>query len=95
MEFLRLCISEGGNCSGMVGPGGISERRSPDTFNPGLPMLRWSLTFLVLALVAALLGFGGVASTSASIAVILFYVFLVVFLVTLAIGLVTGRKTVV
>jgi len=58
-------------------------------------MLRWSLAFLILALAAAFLGFGGVATTSASIAVILFYIFLAVFLVTLVIGLFTGRRPVV
>jgi uncharacterized membrane protein YtjA (UPF0391 family) len=56
-------------------------------------MLRWSLGFLVLALIAAFLGFGGVAGTSAGIAVTLFYVFLIVFAISLVIGLVTGRKT--
>jgi uncharacterized membrane protein YtjA (UPF0391 family) len=57
-------------------------------------MLRWSLAFLILALVAAFFGFGGVASTSAGIAVTLFYVFLAVFVITLIMGLLTGRKTI-
>lgn len=55
-------------------------------------MLRWALGFLILALIAALLGFGGLAATSAGIAKILFYLVLIVFLVTLVIGLVTGRR---
>lgn len=46
-------------------------------------MLGWSLTFLVIALVAALFGFGGIASASAGIAQVLFFVFLVLFVVTL------------
>ncbi|MEM1149162.1 MAG: DUF1328 domain-containing protein [Pseudomonadota bacterium] len=46
-------------------------------------MLGWALTFLVVALVAALFGFGGIASASAGIAQILFFVFLVLFVVTL------------
>lgn len=46
----------------------------------GKDMLGWSLTFLVLALLAALFGFGGIAAASAGIAKILFIVFLVLFL---------------
>lgn len=56
-------------------------------------MLRWAMGFLLLALVAALFGFGGLAATSAGIAQTLFYLFLLVFLVTLMLGLVSGRRT--
>ncbi len=42
-------------------------------------MLYYSLTFLILALVAAALGFGVVAGTAALIAKILFVVFLLLF----------------
>jgi uncharacterized membrane protein YtjA (UPF0391 family) len=45
-------------------------------------MLYWSLVFLVIALVAAVFGFGGIAATSAGIARILFGLFLVLFLVS-------------
>lgn len=47
-------------------------------------MLRWALIFLAVALVAALFGFGGVASTAAGIAQILFWVFAVFFVIALA-----------
>ncbi len=57
-------------------------------------MLRWAMGFLVLALVAALLGFGGVATASAGIAKTLFFIFLVIFVVTLVLGMVAGRKLV-
>ena len=57
-------------------------------------MLRWALAFFVLALVAALFGFGGLAATSAGIAKTLFYVFLVVFLVSLIFGLTASRRSV-
>jgi uncharacterized membrane protein YtjA (UPF0391 family) len=43
-------------------------------------MLRWALAFFIVALVAALLGFTGVALAAAGIAKILFYIFLVLFL---------------
>ena len=55
-------------------------------------MLRWALGFLVLAIVAGALGFGGIASTSAGFARTLFYVFLVVALVSFLYHLITGRK---
>jgi uncharacterized membrane protein YtjA (UPF0391 family) len=47
-------------------------------------MLRWALTFFIVALVAALLGFTSVALAAAGIAKILFYLFLILFLVTMA-----------
>ena len=47
------------------------------------PMLRWALGFFIVALVAALLGFTGIAVAAAGIAKILFYFFLILFLVTL------------
>lgn len=49
-------------------------------------MLGWALTFLVIALVAALLGFGALAGTAAWIAKVLFFVFLVVFIISLIAG---------
>ncbi len=49
-------------------------------------MLRWALAFFILALAAALFGFGGIAGASAGIAKVLFFVFLVVFVVSLVLG---------
>jgi uncharacterized membrane protein YtjA (UPF0391 family) len=46
-------------------------------------MLYYALVFLLIAIVAGLLGFGVVASAAAGIAKILFFVFLVLFIVTL------------
>ncbi len=45
-------------------------------------MLNWALTFLVIALIAAVFGFGGIASTAAGFAQISFVIFLVLFLVS-------------
>jgi len=49
-------------------------------------MLRWAVVFLIVALVAAVFGFGGIAADSAWIAKILFFLFLVLFLVSLVLG---------
>lgn len=46
-------------------------------------MLGWAITFLIVALIAALFGFGGIASASAGIAQILFFIFIALFVVTL------------
>jgi len=46
-------------------------------------MLRWAIAFFVVALIAALFGFGGIAVAAAGIAKILFYLFLVLFLLSL------------
>jgi uncharacterized membrane protein YtjA (UPF0391 family) len=54
-------------------------------------MLRWAIVFLVLALVAGLLGFGLIADFSFDIARILFFVFIVLFVVALVMNVVSGR----
>jgi uncharacterized membrane protein YtjA (UPF0391 family) len=46
-------------------------------------MLRWALGFFLVAILAAVLGFSGIAVASAGIAKILFFIFLVLFLVSL------------
>ncbi len=50
-------------------------------------MLRWALGFFLVAILAAILGFGGIAVAAAGIARILFFLFLVLFLVALVGGL--------
>lgn len=49
-------------------------------------MLQWALAFLVIALIAAVFGFGGVAVEAAFIAKVIFFVFLVLFLISLISG---------
>lgn len=58
-------------------------------------MLNWIVTFLVIALIAALLGFGGIAGMSMEIAKILFFIVLILFVVGLLFGvLFNGRRSV-
>ncbi len=51
-------------------------------------MLYWALVFFIIALVAGVLGFGGIAAAASDMARILFFIFLVIFLATLVLGLV-------
>ncbi len=57
-------------------------------------LLKWAAIFFVIALVAAAFGFSGIAAGAASIAKILFFLFLVIFAVLLFAGFVVGRKAV-
>jgi uncharacterized membrane protein YtjA (UPF0391 family) len=56
-------------------------------------MLGWALTFLVIALIAALLGFGGIAGAAVEIAKIIFFVAIVLFLISVLVGAFRGRRT--
>jgi uncharacterized membrane protein YtjA (UPF0391 family) len=55
-------------------------------------MLRWAVIFLLIAIVAGIFGFTGVEEASASIAKILFGIFLVLFIGAVAIGLAIGSR---
>lgn len=46
-------------------------------------MLKWALIFLVIALIAAVFGFGGIAGAASNIAVILFWVAVIIFVLML------------
>ena len=49
-------------------------------------MLGWAVVFLIIALVAAVFGFGGIAAASAGISKLLFFIFLVLFVISLLFG---------
>ncbi len=73
--------------------GGFFERAAiggdrPSDQSKETRMLRYAAIFFVIAIVAAVFGFGGIAAGAAEIARILFFIFLVVFLVTLIMGLI-------
>jgi uncharacterized membrane protein YtjA (UPF0391 family) len=53
-------------------------------------MLSWALFFLVAAVIAAVFGFGGIASAFASVAQLLFWLFAIVFVAMLVMHLVRG-----
>lgn len=53
-------------------------------------MLRWALIFFIVAIIAAIFGFGGISAAAAGIAKILFFAFLIVFAFLLIAGLMRG-----
>jgi uncharacterized membrane protein YtjA (UPF0391 family) len=57
-------------------------------------MLSWVVTFLVIALIAGILGFGGIAGVSIEIAKTIFFIAIVLFLVSAVVGLARGRTRV-
>ena len=54
--------------------------------------LRWPIGFFIVALIAAVLGFGGIAATASGIAQFIFYVFLTLFAVSLLAHLLRGTR---
>lgn len=56
-------------------------------------MLKWALTFFVVAIVAAVFGFGGIASGAEEIARVCFFCFVVAFVASLIWHLLAGRRS--
>jgi uncharacterized membrane protein YtjA (UPF0391 family) len=59
---------------------------------PIMTLLKWAAILAVLAIVAAIFGFGGIAEGLADIALILFYIFLAAVVVLVIAGLATWKK---
>jgi uncharacterized membrane protein YtjA (UPF0391 family) len=57
-----------------------------------MSLLKWALVFFVVSIIAALFGFTDIAAATADVARILFYIFLVIFIVLLVLGLVVSRR---
>lgn len=55
-------------------------------------MLGWALAFLIVALIAGLLGFGGIAAVSVEIAKVIFFVAIALFVIMLIANFITGRR---
>jgi uncharacterized membrane protein YtjA (UPF0391 family) len=66
----------------------------PKVRTEGWTMLSWVITFLIIALIAGILGFGGIAGASIEMAKIVFFIAIVLFLVSAVVGLVRGRTRV-
>lgn len=55
-------------------------------------MLYWALVFFIVAIIAAIFGFGGISSGAVTIAMWLFWIFVIIFLITLVMGLIRRGK---
>lgn len=55
-------------------------------------MFGWAIFFLLVALVAAALGFGGIAGTAVGLAKLVFAIAVLLFVISLIYGLITGRR---
>jgi len=64
---------------------------SPSLSPKGILMLGWSITFLVVAILAGVLGFSGIAGTASSIAWVLFGLFIILFVVSFILNTVRGK----
>jgi uncharacterized membrane protein YtjA (UPF0391 family) len=71
----------------------LDGARSSAQGNREAAMLKWALIFLVVALATGMLGFTGIAGAAIGIAKILFYVFVVLFLVSMVMHLLRARPT--
>ena len=67
---------------------GTTASREPVHIERPITMLSWALTFIVIALIAGILGFGVLAGTAMYIAKVCFVLFLVLFVISL----ISGRR---
>jgi uncharacterized membrane protein YtjA (UPF0391 family) len=55
-------------------------------------MMGWAVTFLIVALIAAVLGFGGIAGVAIEAAKLVFFVAIILFVVSAVVSLLRGRS---
>jgi uncharacterized membrane protein YtjA (UPF0391 family) len=72
----------------------VRDRIIYGSLNRGCVMLSWVVTFLVIALIAGILGFGGIAGASIEIAKTIFFIAVILFLISAVVGLARGRSRV-
>jgi uncharacterized membrane protein YtjA (UPF0391 family) len=72
----------------------LERHKAPEPYEKKEPaMIGWAITFLVIALIAAIFGFGGIAGTAITAAKIIFFVAIVLFAISALIGLFRGRSS--
>ena len=90
----RICSGRSDNLELSVVERIAGKEHCPITFRTrwrtrqvgGFAMLNWVVTLLIIALIAAVLGFGGIAGTAIGLAKLIFYVAVILFLVSLVFG---------
>jgi uncharacterized membrane protein YtjA (UPF0391 family) len=55
-------------------------------------MMGWAVTFLIVALIAAVLGFGGIAGVAIEAAKLVFFVAIILFAISAVVSLLRGRS---
>jgi uncharacterized membrane protein YtjA (UPF0391 family) len=95
-NFLAFCDRNHRFHAGLVvQPTALGKHRlRPTRKQEVLDMLGWVVTFLIVALIAGILGFGGVAGASVEIAKIIFFIAVVLFVLSAVVGLARGRTRV-
>jgi uncharacterized membrane protein YtjA (UPF0391 family) len=68
--------------------------RCAEQIEAELVMLGWVVTFLVIALIAGILGFGGIAGVSIEIAKAIFFIAVILFIISAVVGVARGRNRV-
>jgi len=91
LELSRIYRINGIEAAVSRSTGALSHRQFSPTLKRAkdAAMLYGALLFLIVAIVAGALGFGGIASTATGIARVLFVIFLIVFLVMTVANFVT------
>ena len=69
----------------------VALRSDPHGTHKENDMLRWAVIFFIVAIIAAIFGFGNISNAATDIARILFYVFLAIFLLSLVTHLMRGK----
>jgi uncharacterized membrane protein YtjA (UPF0391 family) len=69
-------------------------RDAREEFESESVLLSWVVTFLIIALIAGVLGFGGIAGASIEIAKAIFFIAVILFIVSAVVGLTRGRNRV-
>jgi uncharacterized membrane protein YtjA (UPF0391 family) len=69
-----------------------TDKAGPWFYRRIVIMMSWAITFLVIALIAAVLGFGGIAGVAIEAAKIVFIIALILFAISAVVALVRGRS---
>jgi uncharacterized membrane protein YtjA (UPF0391 family) len=71
----------------------VNQTGLDQTIEPrSVAMLGWAVTFLIIALIAAVLGFGGIAGFAIELAKIVFVVAIILFVISAIFGFMRGRS---
>jgi uncharacterized membrane protein YtjA (UPF0391 family) len=70
----------------------VSYRKTNSTNKREASMLKWAAIFLVIAIIAALFGFTGIAAGAADIDRFLFFLFIAIFVIIFLLAIFTGKK---